>query len=178
VNGALKDFNIASAVLKKLDFIGEALVQEVPDEFKPTLQQRDTPIRRLTLRFSSTNGTMNLSQSDLESDIFTLTSRGSRSPEGRLDLDATIAFTPEFSASVARKVKEVRAVLSAEGRLVIPLTLEGTPPKLSVTPNVSELLEVAAKRALKDNAGKVLDKALGKEADQKLKKTLEGLLGF
>jgi hypothetical protein len=98
----------------------------------------------------------------LESDVFTLTGKGTMAHSGELSMDATIAFTPEFSAALVSSAKDLKKILAADGRLTIPLTIAGHPPLVVVVPNLREVISLAAERVVTDKAKDILNKALGK----------------
>ena len=177
-DGELQGVNIAGDVLKsvaKLPFLTGSLFDSLPEQERAELQRADTKITSLTTNFSLGVGGVTTPNFRLQSSIFSLEADGTIGFDSALNLNATILFSPGFSSLLASRVREVRAVLDREGRLVIPLRLTGTPGRLTVTPNVSRLMESGAGRLVEEQAGKLLDKALGGKGKSN---GLKGLLGF
>lgn len=183
--GALKGFNLAGAVLKKVDkipLLTGTLMYYVPANYKPLLESSDTPIEDLRGAFNLTGMTLSMNDMNVRSDIFELKSNGSAAMGGDMDLDSTISFTYDFSQALTHSAKEIKSILSSDGRLVLPLNIRGTPPLLIVTPNVEEVLTLAAKRIGKDKAADAIDRALGNRLGESgkegVKKALGNILGF
>jgi len=177
-DGELKGVNIAGDVLKSvanLPFLTGSLFDSLPEQERAELQRADTKITSLTTNFSLGAGGVTAPNFRLQSSIFSLEADGTIGFDSALNLNATILFSPGFSGLLAGRVREVRAVLDREGRLVIPLRLTGTPERLTVTPNVSRLMQSGAGRIVEEQAGKLLDKALGGKGQSD---GLKGILGF
>jgi len=183
-NGMLKGFNVAAAALQRVDslpFLQGSLAAHVPKQYQALLNNPDTPIKDMRARFSLDNGVLHFESFTAVSDIFTLESRGQIGMlDGMLDLDASISFTPEFSESLAGSIKELRRIFTSQGTLTFPLSIHGISPKLIVTPDLKKILELGAKRVIKDQALDAIGRAIGKDSAQAegVKKTLEGILGF
>jgi uncharacterized protein involved in outer membrane biogenesis len=183
-DGMLKNVNIAAATLSKIEnlpFLQGALSAHVPPEFQRLLSDPNTPIKNLQAQGNIRDGVVSLQSMTLESTEFSLESNGTiRLTDGAINLTATISFSQKLSAGLAERVKELRRVLAPDGRLVIPLAIQGTTSKPIVLPNVQKILELGARDALQKEAGKALDKVLGKKnpaAAEGAKKVLEGLFG-
>lgn len=181
-NAVLKDVNIAAAVLKAVNnipFLSQALFASVPDNMMQELTSPDTKIQSLDGDFRIGGNAINTNNLVVQGGFFTLEAQGTIGFDSNIDLNATIIFSEEFSRNLAMKTKEIGRILDVHGRLVIPLSLKGVVPKIMVLPNVKKLIEVGAKRAITDQAGKFLDRALGGTGDNPaLKKGLGNLFGF
>lgn len=183
-DGMLKNINLAAATLSKIEnlpFVQGALSTHVPPEFQAMLRNPNTPIKSLQAQASIRDGVVSLQSMTLESTEFSLESNGTmKLVDGGLNLTATISFSQKLSSGLADRVKELRRVLAKDGRLVIPLAIQGTTSKPIVLPNVQKILEMGARDTLEKEAGKALDKVLGKKnpaAAEGAKKVLEGLFG-
>lgn len=181
-DGALKGINIAADVLravKGLPFLSGSLFESTPPGDRAALEASDTPIKSLSGNFSIANAALSTRDFKLLSSLFSLGADGSIGFDTKVDLNAQVAFNETLSAALVQKTKELKALQNAQGHLVIPLMLQGTPPKLLVLPDIQRLTELAAQAAVKEGAGKLLDKVLkGGNKEQGGKKGLGGLLGF
>ena len=73
------------------------------------------------------------------------------------------------------------AYIDSEGRIVLPVMIKGTPPKIIVLPNLEKLMQTGAKRVLQKTADDLLQRALGgkqKTAPPQGAGQLKGILGF
>jgi hypothetical protein len=181
-DGALKGINIAADVLravKGLPFLSGSLFESSPPSDRAALEAAETPIRSLSGNFSIANAALSTRDFKLLSSLFSLGADGTIGFDTKVDLNAQVAFNETLSAALVQKTKELKALQNAQGQLVIPLMLQGTPPKLLVLPDIQRLTELAAQAAVKEGAGKLLDKVLkGGNKEQGGKKGLGGLLGF
>ncbi len=175
-DGTLKGVNLAGSVLRAvngLPFLTGDLLASVPAKERSAIESPDTVIRSLSANFTIGESTLQTPNLVLESDLFGLDADGNVGFDSELDLHATMRFSQEFSKRMVERNKNVAVLLDGQGRLIIPLTLQGKPPKILFYPNMKKLAETGAKQALEKSAGKLLEKALGKKG-----KGLEGLLGF
>lgn len=185
-NGLLKGVNIPGVVLQKVDslpVIAGTLTARIPERFRPIVSSKDTPIKRLAGRFDLLKGLATVHDFVLDSDHFSVQGNGTYNLIGPVTkLDTTIFFSKEFTDALIVSAKEVRNIVDSQGKLAVPLVIEGTLPNISVLPNTAKLLELGAKGVLKNQAGdaleKTLDKKLGAGAGKDVRKTLENLLNF
>jgi hypothetical protein len=163
-NGTIKGSNLAAAVVAKLNslpFIGGALRAQVPASFTKYLDKPDTDIKELRADYSLQSGVVTLRSFSLISDIFSIDGNGSVTFSGDLNLNTTIYFTKEFSQALAQQARDTKKLLAADGRLIIPLTIQGRWPALLLTPNLGKIIETGAARELQEKALSAIDKALG-----------------
>lgn len=175
-DASLKGINLAGTVLKAVNnipFLAGALYDAVPPSQRSSVESNDTPIKSLTANLTFAAGALRTPDLKAVSSIFSLEADGKVGFDSNLDLNATIIFDQTFSAHLVSNTKELKNLLDQEGRLIIPLTLQGVPPKLLVYPNLKKLLEVGATRTLRNKAEELLGGALQKGKG----KGLGGLLG-
>lgn len=176
-NGAFSGFNIGGLVLKSvkdIPFISGNLYERAGDKkqlFDITETKFDTCSGNLTIG----EGAITTRNFKLKNAAYDLDAEGEIGMDTSLNLDATILFTPDISQILAASIKELQRTLDSNGRLAIPLTVQGKPPAIIVVPNLKKLIEAGAKAVIKDKAGEFLDKALGggKNGDR-----FKGLLDF
>jgi len=177
VDGSLPGFNLGGTVLKavNLPFLSGALFASVPPEFAGQLSAESTPIKNAIGSFQILSGNMHTKDLSVLSSLFSLEATGRIGLDSSLDLKASILFNPEFSRALAQRTQELKRVFDRQDRLVVPLGISGTPPKIMVVPDVTKLAQLGAENLAKEKAGQFLDKALGGKGAGK---GLGGLLGF
>ena len=162
--GTLKGFNLAGDVLRAVNnipFLAGALYNAVPAAELGAVDSNDTAVKSLTGNFSFANATISTRDLEAVSAVFSLAADGNLGFDSSLDLYTTIYFNKNFSTALAAQSKALQNILDTDGRLVIPLTLKGTPPKVIVLPNIEKLLEVGAKKAIQQKAGDLVQGILG-----------------
>ena len=173
--GALKDYNLAQQVLQSVEglpFLSGTLRSKVPPEFEAVVAKPDTGIREFRSKLSLNQGAANFSELYLESDIFSITSKGTYKPSGEVHLPATIRFNPPFSRAITERVVELKALLDSSGRLELPIVIHGTLPKVVAAPDIPVIIRKATVGGVRQavtgalRGGKGVGKALG------------GLMGF
>ncbi|MBX7138325.1 MAG: AsmA family protein [Oligoflexia bacterium] len=177
VDGAVPGINLAQAVLKSvkdLPFLTEALIGSVPPEFNAAVNSDNTKIDRLQGSFNLNAGTLSTNDLQLQSDLFDLQSAGRVGLDGTLKLTTSFLFNPNFSRALVARTPGLKHLIDQEGRLVIPLVLEGTAPRIIVLPDLAKLARSGAGKVLQEKAGDLLNKALKGKGG----KGLGGLLGF
>ena len=163
-NAKLLGVNIASETLQAVNnipLVNGSLYGLVPPELEVQLGGKDTPIELLQGDFSLSNSELNTTKMLLKSTAFALDADGAVGFDQKVDLKSSITFSPEFSKALAMKSREVRRIFDTEDRLVIPLLIKGTLPKVAVLPNVQRLIETAGRRAIEEHGAKVIEKVLG-----------------
>lgn len=180
--GKVLDMNLAGMVLQavnNLPFLSGNLYSQVPDSERSALDTKDTSIRSLNTNLLFQGDVLKINEMKLDSDLFLLEAEGRAAFSGDLNLNTTIYFSPGLSKAMAAKNKEVSKLFDEQQRLLIPLTITGTPPKVSVLPNLDKLIKTAGKRVIEDEAHRLIGRALGGGGKNKGSKGLGGFLkGF
>ncbi len=171
VNGGLRDVNILGAVLaavNNLPIMQGSLLSNLPPEQQRAANSPDTAFSVLRADVTAGGGWLQIRNGRLQSDLFRLIADGRISFDADLDLRASIIISPELSKNLAQRVKQIEKVLAPDQTLTIPLKINGRGKKVVVIPDVEGLARLGAEKALKEQAGKLLDKALGKKGLGKL----------
>ncbi|MBX7143883.1 MAG: AsmA family protein [Oligoflexia bacterium] len=178
-DASLKGFNLAGSVLstiRDLPFLSQSLLGSVPPSEQAALTASDTTIREISGKFEVADGTASTDNFQMLSPVFDLTARGTAAMTGNVSMDAEISFNKAISGGLTAKVQELKPLSDNEGRLILPLAINGQAPDIRVTPKMSRILDATVGGAIKEKAGKALEKLLG-GSDGK-KKGLGGILGF
>jgi len=99
----------------------------------------------------------------LATDSFTLTGSGKVDSQGNLFLPARLQVEKDLSGAILRSVEELRLLADAEGRLEIPLVVQGRLPEVSVAPDVGAVAAAIAAGKGEELLGELLQKALKNE---------------
>lgn len=178
-DGKLAGDNIGGKVLKtalNVPLVSGALYDAVPPETRKALDAKETSIASLTSTFTLGAGSLSTKDLALRSTLFDINAAGRIGFNGALDLGATIIFEKGLSGAIAGKVKEIRPALDREGRLPVPLTINGTAPNPSVAPDFAKLLSGNVGKVLEQKAGDAINRLLqGKKGSSK---GLGSALGF
>lgn len=180
-DGLVKDVNIGKEALGKVSeipFLQGTLLAAVPESLRNFIEKDHTVLQSVTGNFAIAKQQMTTDDLQVQSDFFTMDSKGTIGFDSRLDLDSVIYFTKSFSDGLAAQTKEIRVLFNNEGRLAFPVKISGVPPDLKVVPDVSDLVKRAAEGTVREKAKDVLkDIVGGKEStDQQSGEEKKGLL--
>jgi uncharacterized protein involved in outer membrane biogenesis len=171
----IKGMNLPNQLLTKIDglpFFQGNLRKRVPPEFEAVVSKPDTAIRELSSRFSIQSGILSASELSLASDLFDLKGSGTYTFAGELSMNAQFLFDHNISKALVERVKELKVLTNADGRMVVPVTLSGKVPAVIVTPDLKGLAATVSVDALKETIGEALKDKKG------FKKDLGKILGF
>jgi hypothetical protein len=87
-------------------------------------------------------------------------------------MNAQFLFDHNISKALVERVKELKVLTNADGRMVVPVTLSGKVPAVIVTPDLKGLAATVSVDALKETIGEALKDKKG------FKKDLGKILGF
>ncbi|NDC37011.1 MAG: AsmA family protein [Proteobacteria bacterium] len=150
-DGALVGTNIIGNVVRQLaslPVLNPEFLSGLDPKTRAALDSKDTSIKSLTGDFVIASGVMSTSNLQLVSAFFSLNGSGRIGLDGSVDLNTSIALTPELSATIVRGSKGLSKALDGSQRLVIPLRVTGKAPALRVLPNTEKLLGMAAEKAI------------------------------
>jgi hypothetical protein len=181
-NAVLKGVNVPNLILSKVSnipLLEGTLRSNIAPQHQKYFNDPDTKVAEFTIEYSLGGGVINLKSLRATSEAFVLQSSGTMSMDGELNLASNFILAADISTSLAKRSKTVENMLSKDKRLEIPVVIKGKSPALVVLPDISKLLQGAGGRALEQQAGKLLEKALGgKKGDSKQKNPLGGLFGI
>ncbi|TPW01555.1 MAG: hypothetical protein FD129_3344, partial [bacterium] len=97
----------------------------------------------------------------LESEAFALSGGVRVGLDGGLTAQTTLAVEPGVSDAIIRGVNELQSLADAEGRLTLPVTLQGRLPQVSVMPDVSYVASRLIVTKAREWLSGMLEDALG-----------------
>lgn len=170
-------FNLFGAVigeLKEVPLLKEVLYSSLPAQYQSALSEDSTKIDSLKVNFSGNGQAINLSEINAKSTLFTVIGGGSVVPSKKDgDIELTMILPKDLSEHIVKKLNGGSGLLNSSGSLELSVTIALRAGKPSVKVKTDKLL----KGALKEAAGKALDKALSGKKGEKVKNILDGL-GF
>jgi hypothetical protein len=152
-----------SAVLKAVRSIPLVSIafDKIPGDLRGMADSDDTEIGTLRTDFAFGGAAVRLANLVLTNPALAFEGGGRVGFDRRVDLAGTVALSPNLSKSLAGGVKEVRFALDPVGRLAVPVTISGTPPKVAVVPDVTRLVTGTARAVIENKATELLQDALG-----------------
>lgn len=171
IDGGLRGVNILGTVLgavNNLPIMQGSLLSNLPPDQQRAANSPDTAFSDLRADLTAGGGWLQVRNGSLQSDLFRLVADGRISFDADLDLRASIILSPELSKNLAERVKQIEKILAPDRSLTIPLKISGKGKKVVIIPDMEGLARLGAEKALQEQAGKLLDKALGKKGLGKL----------
>jgi len=171
--GKLVGVNVVADSLRKVqnvpgvgDLIPDAVVRNHPELF----QNPDTDIDLMNLSFVLKGPRITSHDIAVKSVDYALQGDGWFDMDKNINLAARIQLSKQLSNELVQQKKNIVYVTNNDGQVDIPLQILGVLPKPSVVPDVAELAQRAATRALQAKGQKAMGKFFGK-------KGLGGFLG-
>ena len=78
--------------------------------------------------------------------------------DSSLDLNTTVLLSRSLSAGLAARSPALKRAIGPDGRVAVPLTISGTPPKVAIVPDMEKLMQLAGRKLLEEQGGKLLNK--------------------
>ena len=163
-DGKLRNINVLRVVLDKMSMLPDLtakLLQTLPENYKAQLEQNDTTISAVDLDMDIQSGQMNIRSAKAQTDVFTLTGKGSMDFHLNTQMEARIAIPQDLSKSMMGAVEELKFLANNDGQIVIPLTIEGKiPDRLKYLPDLDYLGRQLFETQGRQELGRLLDKVL------------------
>ncbi len=140
--GSLKDFNLVDSVLSGvggLPTISKLLLPNTSTRLNSILQQRDTPFDTLTATFTVEKGRFQTEDLFLTTSDYDISGEGWVGFDKTTKWDANLIMSSEITEILLQEHKNVRYLLDRNGRLTIPLRIEGVLPNIQAKPNLRRL---------------------------------------
>ena len=162
------NLNVLREVFQRLSVLPglvERLQSRLPASYAEKLQANDKVFEPLDLPVTIEHGTVRVAALRLASTSFELQGTGQLrfNFNGALAAQATLRIAPDLSAALVRSVAELQYLANAQGRLEVPVMIQGTLPHVTIVPDVqyvaSRLLATKAQELL----GNFLQRALEKQ---------------
>ncbi len=150
--------------------IGDLVPKSIEQNHPAIFSDPDTRIDSASLTFDLDGPRITTHDLAVQAPDYRLTGDGWFDLDRQVDLNASILLSQALSSEIEVVKKNIVYLTNKQGEVVVPLKIVGTLPKVIVLPNVADLAQRAASRAVERK---------GKEAVEKFlkRKGLGGLFG-
>jgi len=169
-DGAIANLNLLRQVFERLTVIpglSQRLQARLPEGYQEKLDAPDTLFGPIHLPVMVQQGVLTFSDAQIPAEMFTLEGAGRVGMTGALAVDAILRVEPALSKAIIGSVNELQYLADREGRLALPVVVQGTVSQLSVLPDLqyvaSRLVVSKAQEWLGDVIQRQLQRA-GEEA--------------
>ena len=169
-DGKLSNVNLLREAFDRLTVLPgltETLESRLPPSYAQKLTENDTLLRPVDLSFTLENGVVTFPGFRVATDAFELAGSGRYGLDGSLNFPAQILIGPELSDALVKSVEELRFLADDQRRIVLPVRVEGTAQKPSVSPDVQAVASKLFSNSAQDLLGGLLNKVLEKNKKEK-----------
>lgn len=157
--GVIHDFNPAGPSLRAimaLPTFSSAALRRVLDDYPQVFGVGDTPFEIMEGKLEIRDGWVHARDFVLAARDYSLSGNGRYSLDNELDFKTVMTLSQKLSEELLAAEKNLRYLRTPQGRVALPVAVRGTPPKLSILPDVTAVAQGASREALTDVLGKVL----------------------
>ncbi|HLD70049.1 MAG TPA: AsmA family protein, partial [Candidatus Omnitrophota bacterium] len=125
-NGRLKDINILKMVLNNISMLpglADKIEENLPQNYKDKLTQKDTILNKAVLTTSLQNGVIVIQPAEIEADGFLFSAQGKAGFDQSYSLDGSFFIFSDLSATMVSGVEELEYFLDDQKRIYIPLKI-------------------------------------------------------
>ncbi len=158
-DGKLANVNLVRDVLERLSMIpslADRLEQRLPPSYRAKLEANETVFEPLDLAIVAANGVISANAVRVASETFELTGSATIALTGAMGSQLMLRIDPDLSAALIRSVNELQTLTDAQGRLEVPVSVEGSLPRVAVYPD----LQYVARRVLVTKAEELIGNLL------------------
>lgn len=164
--GKLVGVNVVGQALRKINgipgidtLLTSSIIARHPELFRSP----DTDLKTASLSFTMAGPRISSNDITVVSDDYRLLGRGWFDLDKQVDLTLQVLMSRQFSSELRAQKKNVVYLMNSGGEIVIPLRVTGTLPKPLVAPDVADLAQRAAGRAIERKGGELLQRFLGRK---------------
>ncbi len=144
----IRNLNILREVFSKFSMIPglvRKLEEHLPADYQEKLAARDTVLNPVQAPFIIEQGVVTVPRLDVSTDSIQIVGSGQAGLDGRVNFPLLLFIEPELSNALIHSVNEFQALADTDGRLQVPVILQGIAP--NITP-VVDLQYIASKLAV------------------------------
>ena len=168
-DGMIVNLNVLREVFRRLSILPglvEKLQARLPASYQAKLTARDTVLQPIEVAMTAHDGALSFTNLRVVTDSFELTGTGRVGFDGLLGCQSTLRIDPALSAAIIKSVKELQPLTDSEGRLQLPVVIQGTLPRVAVIPDVSYVASRVVATKAEELLGNLLEKVLEKKQRQ------------
>jgi len=162
--GKLVGVNLGAQVFAKtqnLPVIGSLVPQSIANNHPELFRSPDTDFQQLGLTFVIQGPRITTHDLVMKTADYAMNGDGWFDMDKNIDLTARILLTQQLTNEIIAQKKNVVYVTNNSGQIDIPLRITGQLPKPIVVPDVGDLAQRAAQRAVEQQGQKALGKLMG-----------------
>ncbi|MCX5682055.1 MAG: AsmA family protein, partial [Candidatus Omnitrophica bacterium] len=167
--GKLVNINVLRIVLDKMSMLPDLVARleaNLPQRYRASLAQNDTELKAVNFDMNVSQGVFNINSGEIDTDVFSVNGNGTLDLHLNTQMQAKISIPKDLSDSMAQAVQELKYLFDREGRITIPLTIEGKiPDKLAYLPDLEYLGRQFLENQGRSEINKLLNKALHRKGD-------------
>ena len=159
----IERLNILREVFQRLSILPglmQSLQAKLPASYQAKLTARDTVLEPIDLAVTARDGALAFARLQLATDSFQLEGAGRLGLDGVLSCPSLLHVDPELSAAIIRSVAELAPLADAQGRLELPVVIQGTLPRVVVLPDVQYVASRVVATKAQELLGGLLERAL------------------
>lgn len=164
-DGVIRNLNMLQEVFQKMSILPglvQTLRQRLPENYQEKFNAPDTVLEGpVDLAFNVEGGTLFFDELHLATDSFDLDGSGRISLQGLAAIQTSLRTDPDLSQAFIRSVNELKFLTDAEGRLQIPVVIQGLLPHVRIFPDLPYIASRLAVRKVEDVLGGILKKKTG-----------------
>jgi len=149
--------------LSVLPGVVDKLHARLPESSRAQLTARDTVFEDVELPLRIEQGVLRFDNLRVVTETFELAGTGHLRLDQTFSSHLTLRIDPGFSAAIVQSVNELQHLTDAQGRLELPVVIQGTLPRVAVLPDVQYLASRLLATKAEELLGDFLQKALKRE---------------
>lgn len=169
-NGVLSNMNLLREVFDRMTLIPgltETLFARLPPSYREKLNARDTRFDPIAFSAAARGGVVSFPEMRVSTDSFALSGSGRLGPEGDLQFPGRVEIEPQLSAALIRSVEELRFLTDEQGKMEIPVLVQGKLPQVSAAPDLNAVAGRLFTAKGEELVGNLLEKVFEKEEEKK-----------
>jgi uncharacterized protein involved in outer membrane biogenesis len=158
-DGVLRGFNPAGEALRalvELPILSGRKLGRLFETHPQVFGAEDTPFEGIDARLEIAGGELVARDARLVAKDYDVVAKGRFLFEGRIDSSAVMAFSRELSDAVVDAEKKLRFLRSREGRVELPVLIDGPPGDIDVDPDLAYVASSVSREAMGDVVDRVL----------------------
>ncbi|OGX37130.1 MAG: hypothetical protein A3C36_06695 [Omnitrophica WOR_2 bacterium RIFCSPHIGHO2_02_FULL_52_10] len=167
--GKILGVNILKTVLSRLSFIPnvvEKIEQNLPDQYKEKLKQKDTDLGDVAVDARIRAGALQIDRAELNADGFMVKVGGQMDFLQNVEVQADLYIVADLSGSMVQAVPELSYFLDDRRQIHIPFKpYSGPLIEFSMYPDVGDISKTIIQNRGREELRKVLEKALDIEEE-------------
>ncbi len=159
----LENLNVLREVFDRLAILPgltETLLSRLPDSYRERFFEKDTLLEPVEFRVIAKGEEVSWEGLRIASESFEIRGSGQANLKGAFLFPAEIRLDPALSGAIIRSVEELRFLTDEQGKLTMPVLLQGTLPNVSILPDVNYVAQRLIASKGEELLGRLLEKVL------------------